>query len=253
MNNSRHSLLLLLITFATHSSVYEPRFSLESCSATFYSIRDNVSDSTPLLDYNGRSAESRENAVGFSFETCIQVCGEGYDLNNYSAAIQDMSVWFLPYTTLIAQVPLQTSSLWSDFWVIILTIGSPMLALYSLFVSYFNRRWLDKKIVTLVKDLQVDFDGPAAGRREIIETFHQVLRRMQHYPITIQNRRLLASAIVLDENREMWRQLYHGFRATDKHLDGPAAVQLAFFVLIYILSIILALGSIGGMTLSSRF
>ena len=239
--------MLVLITFIVqYSTSSEAHFSLEGCQIAFTSIRDNVSDSTPLLDYNGRLARSRTDAVGFSYETCIRVCGVGYDVSNYTAAIQDMSVWFLPYVTLLAQVPLQTSSLWNDIWVVVLTVGSPMLGLYSLFVSYFNWRWLDKKIATLRRELNVSSDEPATGRNKIINTFHQVLGRTQHYPVTVPDRTLLAGAIVLDANREWWRQLHHGFSATDKHLDGPAAVQLGFFIAIYILSIILAIGSIGG-------
>jgi hypothetical protein len=103
-------------------------FNLENCSASL----ENENGTVP-----GRVVNASGN-LAYIYDACKNVCGPGIDGNDFTTVIQQMTLWFLPYLTLLAQVPFVTDNKFGDLIVDLLTLGISILTIYSLFVSLFN-------------------------------------------------------------------------------------------------------------------
>jgi hypothetical protein len=90
------------------------------------------------------------------------------------AFVQQMTLWFLPYLTLLAQAPFVTDNKRGDLIVSILTLGTPMLALYSLFISLFHWMWIqDLSTQNLVPN-------PAKGTPSLAKRLPDILATIPH-------------------------------------------------------------------------
>src|SRR5438876_2814996 len=52
---------------------------------------------------------------GYQYQSCLDNCGGGSDFNSYSEFSGQATIWFLPWFTLLAQIPYFTSSKRGDF------------------------------------------------------------------------------------------------------------------------------------------
>jgi hypothetical protein len=77
--------------------------------------------------------------------------GLGSNFNNFTVFSSDASLWFLPWFALLAQ-PYSTRNIAQDFFIMILTVGAPTMALLSLFVTILNRHWLENVSVRIRND-----------------------------------------------------------------------------------------------------
>ena len=79
------------------------QFNLTGCRASLPPKDGNVS--IGVVDRYGNPTENATNAQGYQYSKCLDVCGQGIDVNNFTTIVQQMTLWFLPYLTLLAQVP----------------------------------------------------------------------------------------------------------------------------------------------------
>jgi|SRR5579859_108428 len=196
------------------------------------------------VDRNGNVTLSAADIVGYTYETCLEVCGIGVGPNELVSIIQELTLWFLPYLVLLAQVPFMTENKLGDFAVCFYTFGSPLLALYSLFLSLLNWKW--------IKDIcrrRLARDGDDA---EMVKSLPNVLGQLQQYPIAIPNTEMLASALGLTENQTWWVSLRDHLVDRERRLDASGTAQLFLAIVVYIFAVTEAFAQIGGMTLPSR-
>lgn len=124
----------------------------------------------------------------------------------------------------------------------VLTFGTPMLAIYSLFVSLFNWMW--------IRDFSNDhLDENAEG--SLAEMLPDILGRLQQYPMTIGDPDLLASALALPVNRDWWVTLRDHLRDRARRLDASGTAQLFLAAIVYIFAVVEAFGKLGGITLNA--
>jgi hypothetical protein len=206
-------------------------FNLDNCSASLQN--ENATSPGRVVNVSGNLA--------YTYNACKDLCGGGFESNNFTVIVQQMTLWFLPYLTLLAQVPFATSTRSGDIMVSILTLGSPMLALYGLFVSLFNWIW--------IKDFANEhLDKTAQG--SLAEILPDILGRLQQYPMTIGDRNLLASALALPKNRDWWETLRDHLRDRARRLDASGTAQLFLAGIVYIFAVVEAFGKLGGITFS---
>lgn len=244
-----HSLLrtvaLLLLTTAVYGSQH---YSVASCNASLpkYHINETgyqIPNGT--VDQNGRLTQVVLDIVGYTYDTCLEVCGSGVDRTDFIPVIQQLTLWFLPYLTLLAQVPFMTEhDLWGDVEVVVYTLGSPMLAIYSLFLSLFNWKWIKHKCRRDLQQYETDED--------MVKILPDILGRLQSYPITVPNTALLAAALALPENKEWWTTLQQHLEDRERKLDASGTAQLSLAAVVYIFAVSEAFAEIGGIPLSSR-
>jgi len=121
------------LTFLSLSSVAgQLTFNLDNCNASLQ--KENATSPGLVVNVSGNLA--------YTYNACTTLCGGGFDSNNFTLIVQQLTLWFLPYLTLLAQVPFTTKTRSGDIMVSILTLGTLMLAIYSLFVSLFNWMWI---------------------------------------------------------------------------------------------------------------
>ena len=194
------------------------------------------------VDLDGNHvAPSAKTSRGYTYDACLIVCGSGVATENFTTVAGQMALWFLPYLTLLAQSPYVTSSPFEDIFVAILTLGSPLLALYSLFVTGLNWRWIEKSCGGQER-------VPGAGDFILLDILPDILGRLQQYPIVVQNPQLLASALAVEENSPWWTSLQERLRYRERRLDASGLAQLCLAIVVYLLALVEAFAKLGGIT-----
>jgi hypothetical protein len=101
----------------------------------------------------------------------VRACGSGPEPFELASFSQQFTAWLLPWIALISQLPFGAQESREDWMSIILTLGSPTLAAYSLALTVLNNQWLHEKFRNI--------DGPR--RRLAI----YVLNNLQQVPIRV--------------------------------------------------------------------
>jgi hypothetical protein len=223
----------LLLIFLSLSFVAGLQFNLAECEASLQSI-NAPQVSNGLVDGDGNPTQNVSEAQGYTYDACLRICGSGIDTSseNTTAVVGQLTVWFLPYLTLLAQVPFFTEDKTGDIIVSLLTIGAPTLALYSLFLTLFNWRRI-KSLMSL------------SNQDEMERVLPDILGRLQQYPMTI-DIDLLSSALAFSRNRKWWVKLRLHFRDRSRRLDGSGVAQLFLAGIVYIFAVVEALSQLGG-------
>ena len=165
---------------------------------------------------------SQANAL--SYGLCIRACGAGPEAFDWPAFYQQFSSWLLPYLALLSQLPFGAESRLSNLTSVFLTIGSPVLAAYSLALTVLNHRWLVRR-----------FRGLTYPNAEHAAA---ILRNLQAAPIRISYEdALLPSLIVLHDNDEWWKELSAGLKNSDTW-SAAAVASMGWVVIAYLLTII---------------
>jgi hypothetical protein len=216
------------------------QFLQNRCQGILIDIVANTSaDISGLRDIHGKPVLNRADAVGMTYPFCLSRCGVGFEKTNFTTAISQMGTWFFPYFQILAQIPMQTESIYGDIQVLLYTIGSPLTTLYNIFLSHFNWRWLHEL-------MDEELRANAIERTVLINDIELVLGKLQQFPLVAGDSLLLASALVLPENRSWWRKLSKSLVNLEKRLDGPAVAQITLAIVTYVFSVVQALGDIGG-------
>jgi hypothetical protein len=178
-------------------------------------------DLTGLLDSNGYPVSNAVDAAAISYPLCISACGSGQEPFQWAVFSQDFSSWLLPNLALISQLPFgagRSDNLMSA----VLTIGSPVLAGYSVFITLLNSRWIKRRFKQSV-------DYPNSGFAV------SILSSLQQVPLRIHPD--FPSLVVLPENDTWWNYL-------SELMDYPhtwsiaSAASIAWVVIAYILTVV---------------
>ena len=107
---------------------------------------------------------------------------------------QQFSSWLLPWLTLVSQLPFGTNDKFDNFVAMLLTVGSPTLAAYSLALTVMNGRWIARRFSS--------YNYP--NTKNAI----RILASLQQSPLQVSSdESLLSSLVVLRENDEWWTEL----------------------------------------------
>lgn len=186
----------------------------------------------PLLTTNTSAIE------GYMYSACVQNCGGDSDLNSFDVFASQFTLWFLPWFQLLSQIPYDSSA---DLLVMFLSIGSPTTALFSLFITLFDRVWLDRKCKRIRNSVHIEEND----RR--LEDIAEVSFSLHQFPIEIEDRGLLACTLAMKENKEWWKKLRVWFVSRRRQMDASAWAQLALSILVYLTTVLpQALGDLGG-------
>jgi hypothetical protein len=99
------------------------------------------------------------------------VCSASEDFD-FSVFSQKFTAWLLPWLALILQLPFNGSdSREDDFWSVVLAVGSPTLAGYSLALTISNTRWLRRRRMELNRGLDLVLE-----RVERVLNYFQTMR-----------------------------------------------------------------------------
>ncbi|KAJ7198844.1 hypothetical protein GGX14DRAFT_373664 [Mycena pura] len=157
-------------------------------------VRDGNWGLIGATDNNGRQVTNLSEATAITYDLCVVACGSGpvpFDWNIFS---QQFSAWLLPYLALVSQLPFGAKSRLDNLVSMLLTLGSPTLAAYSLALTVLNGHYIAERFS------HINYPN--------VRSAVQVLSSLQQSSFQVStDDSLLASLIVLPENDEWWSEL----------------------------------------------
>jgi hypothetical protein len=231
---------LLLVHLAFIPIIYGLTFNDSACRLSLPTSNATNASLAGVVDAFGNPATSVADAFGYNYEACLTQCGTGAGPIEFITTVQQSTLWFLPYLTLLAQLPFVTKDKVGDVKVLLITLGSPMLALYSMFLTLSNWQWLKDFSYRLCVRAR---DDPESDLDFVLP---EIVGRLQGFPITILDGDLLVSGLTFKENRQWWIELRNHLRDRERGLSASGLAQLLLAVIVYIFSVGEALSLIGG-------
>ncbi|KAK1217195.1 hypothetical protein PQX77_020148 [Marasmius sp. AFHP31] len=149
-----------------------------------------------VVDNQGKPVDDPTTATAIPYITCVNECGSGAAIRPWLSVVQEFSAWLLPYLALLSQLPFGAHDRWDNLIAAILTIGSPVLAAFSLAITVLNGRW--------IAWIFGSYKSYYPNCRNAV----RVLNSLQQSPLRIDpDRHLLASLVVHPENDKWWSEL----------------------------------------------
>ncbi len=174
------------------------------------------------LDSSGRRVHW-ENATAMPYIVCWDKCEDvhGQASFNWSVFSKQFSSWLLPWLALISQLPFGAKYRLDNIIVILLTIGSPALAAYSLILTVVNGYHVARRFSSMTYP----------------NTYYK-LAGLQQSPLHLSEEDgLLASLIVLPQN-ESWWSLMTKLINYEHTWSVAACASIAWVLVAYILTVI---------------
>ena len=149
------------------------------------------------VDINGNPTTNISQIAGLTYDRCVADCGHGPVNFEWHTFSQQFTSWLLPWLALISQLPYSPGDTLSNCIAVLLTIGSPTLAAYSLALAVITNRWMVKRF------------GRSNYSNSHLELAAQTLSNLQQVSLDLPNAEL-QSLIVSQENREWLKALARG-------------------------------------------
>src|SRR5882757_7019276 len=146
-----------------------------------------------LLNSYGDPVSNISDATAISYSMCTSICGTGWEPFQWPVFSQDFSAWLLPNLALISQLPFGAQYRLDNLMSAVLTVGSPVLAGYSLFITLLNSRWINRRFKQSV-------DYPNAHSAVSILSSLQQVPLMLHFDLAH-----FPSLVILPENDAWWK------------------------------------------------
>jgi hypothetical protein len=166
---------------------------------------------------------SISNATAITYDLCVSQCGAGQEPFQWTVFSQQFSSWLLPWLALVSQLPFGANDN-DNLESMLLTMGSPTLAAYSLALTVLNGRW--------IAQLFSNYRYPN------VKNAVRILSGLQQSPLRVDTDDvLLASLIMLPQNDEWWAELVVWLEYTHTW-SISAATSIAWVIIAYIFTII---------------
>ncbi|KAJ6480370.1 hypothetical protein C8R45DRAFT_1005273 [Mycena sanguinolenta] len=163
----------------------------ETCLAE---VQNHTWGETGGTDNHGRPVTNISNATAITYELCVRACGSGQGPFQWNIFSQQFSAWLLPYLALISQLPYGARARLDNVVSMLLTVGSPTLAAYSLALTVLNGHWIAQR-----------FSGVSYPN---VKNAVKILSSLQQAPLQVNTEdSLLASLVVLHANDDFWEEL----------------------------------------------
>ncbi|KAF9461781.1 hypothetical protein BDZ94DRAFT_1262981 [Collybia nuda] len=194
-------------------------------TACFAQIRNGDHGNIGGTDNQGHHISNIGEATAVIYELCVTACGAGPEPFDWSVFSQQFSSWLLPWLALVSQLPFGANDKFDNLESMLLTVGSPVLAAYSLALTLLNGRWITRLF------------SPHTHIPKAMNALH-VLNSLQQSPLIINtDDSLLISLVFLDENEPWWAELDAWLDYT--HTWSIAAVtSISWVVIAYLFTLI---------------
>ena len=221
-------LFLTILVFPSYASPLDANVNYLQCQAA---VQNGSHELAGAVDQNGNPVTSRDQIEGLLYPQCLSFCGDGWQPSSYTNASAAVTSWLFPWLVLVAQLPFQTKGEGYDILSAFLVIGSPILAMYSLLVTYSNSQWIYEKCTE-------DVIGERYGDREHMARVAFILSACQQVPLVIQDPTLLACSIALHGNQHWWKDLAARLQDSYRTLPESLWPQMLLVIVTYILTLI---------------
>ena len=143
----------------------------------------------------------------------------------WSVFSDQFTSWLLPWLALVSQLPFGANDKLDNFVAMLLTVGSPTLAAYSLALTVMNGRWIARRFSS--------YNYP--NTRNAV----RILSSLQQSPLQVSSEEyLLSSLVVLPKNNEWWTELVAWLDYTYDTWSISAAASIIWVVIAFLFTII---------------
>ncbi|KAH7924105.1 hypothetical protein BV22DRAFT_1013966 [Leucogyrophana mollusca] len=158
-----------------------------------------------------------------TYEVCLAKCGSSQEPFSWSTFSQEFSAWLLPYLALISQLPFGARHRPENLMSALLTVGSPVLAGYSMFLTLLNARWVSQSFES------ISYPNSNSAVK--------VLSSLQQVPLRVTSEDcLLPSLVILPENDSFWSD-FADFLDYTHTWSISAAMSILWVVVAYIFTV----------------
>ena len=163
-------------------------------------------------------------ATGMTYGLCIKACGTSPEPFIWTVFSQQFGAWLLPWLALVSQLPFGANDKLDNLDSVLLTLGSPTLAAYSLALTVLNGRWIARRFA--------EYTYPN------VRNAIRILSSLQQSPLKIETKGgLLASLVILPENDKWWSELIDWIDFTHTW-SISAATSIAWVIIAYLFTLI---------------
>jgi hypothetical protein len=163
-------------------------------------------------------------ATALTYQLCVEACGAGQEPFSWNVFSQQFAAWLLPWLALVSQLPFGANDNLDNLVSVLLTVGSPTLAAYSLIITILNGRWIARRF--------------SAYTYPNVRNATRILSSLQQAPLEIETEfGLLASLVVLPENDNWWKELIVGIDYTYTW-SIAAATSIAWVVVAFLFTLV---------------
>ncbi|KAI9573149.1 hypothetical protein HD554DRAFT_1150501 [Boletus coccyginus] len=188
----------------------------------------NITALSLLRTSKGASVVTTDVATALSYTGCKEYCGGGQQPFDWDVFSQQYAAWLLPYLALLSQLPFGARHRTDNLMSAILTLGSPTLAGYSLYLTLLNGRWVNDRLFSGV-------NYPSAAVRQSVV---RVLSSLQQVPLRVHPGRSarFESLVVHPDNDSWWITL--AAELNFSHVWSIAsATSITWVVIAYLLTV----------------
>lgn len=154
-----------------------------------------MSKGSPIVTF----PSSTDAATALSYAGCVSYCGEGQEPFSWTVFSQEYAAWLLPYLAMLSQLPFGARRRTDNLMSAILTLGSPTLAGYSIYMTLLNARWVNDQLFAGI-------DYPSTAIRQSVV---RALTSLQQVPLRIHpgESARFESLVVHPDNDDWWTTL----------------------------------------------
>lgn len=194
---------------------------LKSC---ILEVRNGTYGLVGGTDNHGHPVSNISTATAITYDLCVHACGASAEPFIWTAFAQEVSAWLLPWMALVSQLPFGANDNLDNFASVLLTVGSPALAAYSLALTVLNERWIAQRF--------------AAYSYPNIKSAVQILGSLQQAPLIVtKTNSLLASLVVLPDNDAWWSELAVWLDYTHTW-SVSVVVSITWVIIAYVITLI---------------
>ncbi|KAG2050425.1 hypothetical protein BDR06DRAFT_983988 [Suillus hirtellus] len=212
--------LLLLLVHTARTVVAAVNFT--QCLNNIVLNANSTQDFHGLLNSAGYPVSNVSDTTAITYSMCKSWCGTGQEAFQWPEFSQEFSAWLLPNIALISQLPFGARYRLDNLMSAVLTVGSPALAGYSLFLTLLNSRWITYQFDSL------NYHPNSHFALSILSSLQQVPLRL--HP----DHERLPSLILLENN---WWKCLAEFVDYTHTWSIASATSIAWVIIAYILTV----------------
>ncbi|KAJ7916204.1 hypothetical protein B0H13DRAFT_1609607 [Mycena leptocephala] len=169
--------------------------------------------------------KKKKQATAITYDLCLRACGSESEAFNWNIFSQQFTAWLLPYLALVSQLPFGARTRLDNMVSMLLTVGSPTLAAYSLALTVLNGHWIAQRFSTL--------------SYPNVRYATQILSSLQQSPLCVNNEdSLLASLVVLHANDDFWVELKDWLNYVHTWFVSSAVASILWVVIAYFFTVV---------------
>ncbi|VDC07891.1 unnamed protein product [Peniophora sp. CBMAI 1063] len=183
--------------------------------------------SAGALDSNGQYVLDVKSATAITYDKCNTECSKlqsPWHTIDWSQFLTNISSWLVPWLALLSQLPYGATVGAENVMALLLALGSPILAVYSLVLTALNRRHLARTLSRI--------EYPKLDR------VYTILDKLQQAPLCVDTRGAISQRLdVFPLDDEVWDRLQT--LGLDVHTwTTVAAFQMAWVIFAYVLTVL---------------